>query len=122
MPALLPVVLLTASHLVLASDVPTLNIAPSCQAVIAASVGHNRDNGACLRDERQAHGRLQQQWRQFSGADRAQCLKLSRLGGDPSYVELLSCLQLAKAAENIPGAQRPRRALGSGERRRIRAS
>ena len=49
MPALLPVILLTASHLVLASDVPTLNIAPSCQAVIAASVGHNRDNGACLR-------------------------------------------------------------------------
>jgi len=108
MTALLPVVLVTASHLVLASGVPNLNIAPSCQAAIAAaSVGHNRDNGACLREERLAHGKLQQQWHQFSGAERAQCLKLSRLGGDPSYFELLTCLQLTKAAENIPGAQHP---------------
>jgi hypothetical protein len=110
MPALLPVVLLTASRLVLASSVPNLNIAPSCQAAIAASIGHNRDNGACLRDESQAHSKLQQQWRQFSGAEHAQCLKLSRLGGDPSYVELLTCLQLAKAAENIPGDARKARA------------
>jgi hypothetical protein len=31
---------------------------------------------------------------------------LSRLGGPPSYVELLTCLELAKAADNLPDEDR----------------
>jgi hypothetical protein len=102
MPALLPLVL-TASHLMLVSDVPVLKVEPSCRAVATAAVGANRDENACLREERRAHGKLQQQWDQFSSADQTRCLRLSHLGGHPSYVELLTCLQVAKAAKALPG-------------------
>lgn len=103
MPAILPV-LLTASHLVLAvSDVPKLNVEPSCRAAADASLGQNRDANACLRDENQARDKLQQQWKEFGRADQTRCLRLSQLGGMPSYVELLTCLQIAKAAKKEPG-------------------
>jgi hypothetical protein len=103
MPGFLPV-LLTASHLLMmVSDVPKLNVEPSCRAAAEASVGQNRDTNACLRDENQARGTLQQQWDQYSGPEQARCLRLSQLGGLPSYVELLTCLELAKAAKPQPG-------------------
>lgn len=102
MSALLPVALLTASQLVMVSDVPTLNFEPSCRAVAAAPEGQVRNPDACFGQERRARAELEQQWDQFSSRDRARCLQLSRLGGFPSYVELLTCLQIAKEAEKVP--------------------
>jgi hypothetical protein len=101
MPAILPVIL-TASHLLLVSDVPKLNIEPSCRAAAEAAVGQNRDTNACLRDENQARDKLQEEWNQYSRNQQARCLRLSTLGGLPSYVELLTCLQMAKAAKKEP--------------------
>jgi hypothetical protein len=102
MPAILPVIL-TASHLLLvANEVPKLNIEPSCRAAAEASVGSNRDANACIRDENQAHDKLQEQWGEFNSSEQARCLRLSTLGGLPSYVELLTCLQLAKEVKKDP--------------------
>jgi LAS superfamily LD-carboxypeptidase LdcB len=101
MPALLPVVL-TASQLMLVADVPTLNIEPSCKSAATAAVSDHRDEKACLRDEQAAREQLQQQWDQFSSADRTRCLALSHLGGLPSYVELLTCLQMAQDVKKLP--------------------
>ena len=95
MPALLPVVLLTAAHLAL-GDVPNLNIMPTCQAAAEGSVGQNRDLNACLRDEHQGRVKLRQQWNGFSAAERKRCLDLSGLGRAPSYAELLTCLPIAR--------------------------
>ncbi len=103
MPALLPT-LLTAAHLVLtAQHVPTLNVAPSCHAA-ADALMHRGKHGAtvCLQDERRARAKLQKQWLSFSRAERAHCRQLTTLGGSPSYVELLTCLQIAKAARALP--------------------
>jgi len=108
MPALLPVIL-TASHLVMAAqDVPRLNVEPSCRAAATDSRGHpgDRTAAACLQDERQARGKLQKEWTTYSGADHARCLRLSNQGGTPSYVELLTCLQIAKESRQLPGEDR----------------
>ena len=100
MPLLLTV-LLTASHVVLAADrVPDLDIAPSCRAAAAAVIA-NRNEAACQRDENEARGKLEQEWGQFTPAQHTHCVTLSTLGGSPSYVELLTCLEMAKAAANI---------------------
>jgi hypothetical protein len=103
MPALLPVIL-TATHLVLtAREVPHLNIEPSCHAAAGVSIRHGSPNAsACLRDEQRARAKLKKQWSTFTGAERQRCVALARLGGPPSYVELLTCLQMAKTAKNLP--------------------
>lgn len=93
----LPLILASAA---LASEVPKLNVKPTCRAAAASSV--TRPQEACLRDERQAQTTLEKQWKQYSGAEQNRCTSLTRLGGPPSYVELLTCLETAKEASKLP--------------------
>jgi hypothetical protein len=102
MPALLPVILTAAQLVLVAQDVPQLNIEPSCQAAAFAAVGEGRDKNACLQNEQDARNKLKDQWDQFSEASRERCVRLSHTGGHPSYVEVLTCLQMAKAAKKLP--------------------
>jgi hypothetical protein len=104
MPGLLPI-LLTGSYLVLAADkVPTLNVEPTCRAAINAGVrpGQAQDESSCKRDEEAAHDKINQEWSQFGASERAQCVRMSTVGGSPSYVELLTCLELAKQVKTLP--------------------
>ena len=106
MTAFLPI-MLTASHIVLVADrVPEFNIDPACRAAATAAIAPNRDAEACKRDELIARGKLNDQWGQYAPAQQAHCVSLSKLGGSPSYVELLTCLELAKAAKALPPSDR----------------
>jgi hypothetical protein len=106
MPAFLPIIL-TASQIMLAVNrVPELNIEPSCRAAAEAAVTPNRDADVCKRDELTARGKLNDEWGQFTPAQKTHCVSLTGLGGSPSYVELLTCLELAKAAKELPPGDR----------------
>ncbi len=103
MAALLPMILVVA-HLgspagLTADQVPHFDIAPTCRGDLGS-------RGACRRDEQEAQAKLQRQWRQFTAGQRVSCTRLSTLGGDPSYVELLTCLDLARHADALPAADR----------------
>jgi hypothetical protein len=93
--------LLVAATMVLAADgVPTFNVESHCHKVahLAKPVG---DVDACLRLEQEARDQLVKQWTQFLPAERAHCLRLTTLGGDPIYTELLTCLEMQLHARNI---------------------
>jgi hypothetical protein len=106
MPALLPIILASA-HLVLATDhVPQFNVEPSCRAVQDINTGAKRNESGCKRSEQAAHDELQQKWGQFSDVDRTHCARLATLGGYPSYVELLTCLEIDKEAKNMSPDER----------------
>jgi hypothetical protein len=89
---------------VAAEKVPEINLDKTCRAAGATGVrpGTNNDDSACKRDEQDAHTKLNQGWDQFTADDRSHCLRLSTLGGSPSYVELLTCLELSKQAHALP--------------------
>ena len=102
MPALLPILLAT-SHIVLVADtVPKLNYEPSCRAAVATAAIGSRDESACNRDEETARTKLDQVWTQYTPLQRTHCVQLTTLGGSPSYVELLTCLEMAKDASTMP--------------------
>jgi hypothetical protein len=108
MPALLPI-LLTASHVVLAADgVPVFDVMPSCRAAGQTPIGPGRGTEACLRDENEARAKLDRDWAKFQAADRTHCVRLTMLDGTPSYVEVLTCLEMARDAREPP-ADTPRR-------------
>src|SRR3954468_18322771 len=48
----------------------------------------------CIRDEGQARAELQRQWAQFDPANRTSCVEETGIGGYPSYVEVMTCLQM----------------------------
>jgi hypothetical protein len=68
-----------------------------------------RDTAACERDENNARAALEKEWSQFTPLDQADCTRLMTLGGSPSYVELLTCLEMAKGAKEHPADQMDRR-------------
>lgn len=106
MPALLPIIL-TASHIALVADsVPRFDVEHSCRRAAEVSLSLGRSTGDCKHDEDDARGKLQQDWAQYTPAQRDDCMRLSTLGSSPSYVELLTCLEMAKHAKELPEASK----------------
>jgi hypothetical protein len=85
-----------------ADDVPAFDIRKSCHADVQAYPGGGSVAG-CLADEQNARDVLVNQWTQFGLESRTRCLRMvNDIAGDQSYVELLSCLQDAKAVKTLP--------------------
>jgi hypothetical protein len=101
MPALLPVFLATSRILLVADDVPKLNYEPSCRAAVATAAIASRDLESCKKDEEQARTSLTKVWTKFSADQRGHCVRLTSLGGPPSYVELLTCLEMARDSSTM---------------------
>jgi len=115
LPAVLPI-LLTASHVALAADtIPKFDVERTCRPAAVAGVLPGRDSTACQRDENDARGKLEQDWTKYSTAQRASCTGFAGLDRAPSYVELLTCLEMAKQAQELPAESKKGTATtGSG--------
>ena len=102
MPALLPIVL-TALHVVrIADGPPKFNVERTCRPAAVAGVMPGRDASACQRDENDARDKLDRQWAGYSATQRRHCAGFVELDSAPSYVELLTCLEIAKQAAELP--------------------
>jgi hypothetical protein len=58
-----------------------------------------------MKDEQAARVTLAPQWEKFAASDRATCTQNETTGGSPSYVELLTCLQIARDARALPSGR-----------------
>ena len=86
---------------VAASDVvPTFNVEPSCRGGLSDSKDSERLQ-RCLAEEAAARAQLQAGWANFPAGDRTNCVAAARIS-TPSYVELLTCLEMAVAARKNP--------------------
>jgi hypothetical protein len=86
--------------LVAGDPVPSWNIEPSCRVEMSKTIPAG-DMQVCMDDERAARDQLTKEWEQFASADKAHCLRLSTLGGEPSYADLLTCLELQRDARTL---------------------
>jgi len=90
------------SNFAFADDVPKLDFTKSCRTDVAAYPGGG-GNKACLTDEQNARKTLVRQWKQFGQDSRTRCTRMvTDMVGSQSYVELLTCLQMAKDVLTLP--------------------
>jgi hypothetical protein len=80
-----------------ATDLPKFDVSPSCEAAARYAVV-DRNKETCMDDERTAQNQVVNNWPQYSARDRAQCVGTVSKGGPPSYVELLTCLDIMRDA------------------------
>ena len=96
----LMVVLGTQLVMTIADGVPKFDIARGCRLdntrAFDLSTGQNKSVKICVSDERQT------QWFQFRASNGIQCTAEANMGSTPSYVDLLTCLQAAKVARQLP--------------------
>jgi hypothetical protein len=88
-----------------ADDAPILNMGPSCDAAPGAAISIGRNKQACLYEEGKAQDLLAKNWSQYRPADKTQCVGMVSKGGPPSYVELLSCIEIMRDAAAIHKAE-----------------
>ena len=96
-------------------SVPNLDIKTTCHASGVSSLGSggiDQSEDACLRDEHGAHDELVKMWPKVPAAIRETCSNEVRIGGSPSYVELLTCAQMNEWSK-IPPQTAPSPAAGA---------
>jgi len=101
MPISFPMIVLSSQMVVAVADgVPNFDVARSCKLDVAATTGLSVDQSikSCVNDEQKAKRQLASQWSKFPAPSRASCISQESIGGTPSYVSLLSCLQLGQWA------------------------
>jgi hypothetical protein len=65
----------------------------------------------CLQSEQAVRDEVKKEWSTFSTADKSHCVALAKTGGESSYTELLTCMEMARdvrklhsAADNSPAS------------------
>jgi hypothetical protein len=99
---LFTVLLLVGPQMVLGADtVPKFDISRSCSSSVIADFGQTkRDKAGCEQDENNARAAIEKEWNQAAPSDREHCRRLVTVGGNPSYVELLVCLEMARQVKH----------------------
>lgn len=106
---ILPSVLALGAHMLIpvADGVPTFNVEPVCRGIAIQGGTSYRDTTVakakqdCLDSERETREQVVKQWSTFSAADRRHCIAEASMGGDSSYTELLTCLEMARDVRKL---------------------
>jgi hypothetical protein len=94
--------------------VPDLNVEQVCQGIAQqGGVSFHDPNIAvekknCLDSEHAIRDELNKQWSSYSISDKTACTNESTMGGESSYTELLTCLEMARDVRALHSeAQKP---------------
>jgi hypothetical protein len=96
-----------ASHAdaTLAGEVPTLDVAPLCHGITDQSdlqEGFQRVSfDQCIKAEEGDREQIKKEWSEFTASDKQHCAKEAKMGGESSYTELLTCLEMARDVRNL---------------------
>jgi hypothetical protein len=96
---------LFSAPMALADDVPTLNVAPLCRGIAAQGADPfeagdpNVTFKQCMDSEQTDRTTVAKEWSQFSAGSRQMCTDEARTGGESSYTDLLTCLEMTRDVE-----------------------
>ncbi len=117
---IIPAMLVTTASLMIqvADTVPRYDVRSTCRKAVALASGGegNRTVENCMAAEEGSRKDLAKSWAKAPTAERTQCIGTVAIGGSPSYVELLTCLEmmrdLRKHQEDERAGAKTRKAAG----------
>ena len=88
-------------------EYPTLNVLPLCRGI--ASQGdaplqageRSVSVEECVKAEQTDRETMKQEWSTFSMTDKKHCIAEATMGGESSYTELLTCLEMARDVKKL---------------------
>ena len=81
-----------------AQEPPRFNVEATCKAARPLTPQDTTPYESCMRDETAAERQLREIWRSAAVNQRDMCGQEAQIGGTPSYVDMLTCLQIAQGA------------------------
>ena len=100
------VLLLIAIWPAQSQEVPDLNVGPVCHGIAQQAVNPTEKGdpdltfAECVKSEQSMRQKLVGEWSTFSPAEKTNCIG-SEMGGMASYTDLVSCLEMARAARQL---------------------
>jgi hypothetical protein len=81
-------------------DIPTLDVNPVCRG-IAIQGGleaglQDTSFQQCVTSEQDVREQLKKEWSTFTTADKSHCVTLAKTGGESSYTELITCMEMTR--------------------------
>jgi hypothetical protein len=86
-------------------DVPTLDVNPVCHGIAMQGeleAGLQQTSfKRCIQSEQETREQLKKQWSTFSASDKSHCVALAKTGGESSYTELITCMEMARDVRKL---------------------
>jgi hypothetical protein len=88
---------------------PTLDVRPVCRGIASQSAdplgaGLKTTVEQCVNGEHDVRVQLEREWSTLSPTDKQHCVSLATTGGESSYTELLTCLEMARDVRALRSA------------------
>jgi hypothetical protein len=92
-------------------DVPVLNVTQVCRGIARQAMDPSETGGPdlavsqCIASEQEMREELVKAWPSFVSADKLHCRREATMGGEASYTDLITCLEMARDVRkmHIPG-------------------
>src|SRR5215471_16563619 len=90
-------------------DIPTLDVNPVCRGIAQQGeleAGLQQTSfQQCVQSEQATREQLKKEWSTFTTADKSSCVALAKTGGEPSYTELITCMEMARDVRALRSAE-----------------
>jgi hypothetical protein len=109
-----------------ADDIPTLHVEEICHGIVSQA-GYGLTAGdpkvafkQCMDAEASDREALKKEWPEFSADDKQHCTAETQMGGEASYTELITCLEMARDVRKLrsEAAPSPKEAKSAKSKRR----
>jgi hypothetical protein len=106
-----------------ADDVPTLQVEQVCHGIVNQSGGSltvgdpKASFDQCMAGEKADRETMIKEWSTFSSEDKRHCTAETRMGGESSYTEMVTCLEMARDVRNLRNDQAKASAPPTGKQK-----
>jgi hypothetical protein len=88
-------------------DTPVLNVLPLCRGIVSQD-DDSLEAGdrsvslkQCLAAEQEDRETMKKEWSTFSTSDKKNCTAEATMGGESSYTDLITCLEMARDVKKL---------------------
>jgi hypothetical protein len=88
-------------------EIPNLNVAQLCRGIVSQAADPLAEGEPtvtferCMSAEQADRKELEKEWSTFSADDKRHCVAEVSMGGESSYTELITCLEMALAVKSL---------------------
>jgi hypothetical protein len=88
-------------------ETPVLNVLPLCQGIVSQGADPLQAGDPsvslkqCLDAEQEDRGTMKKEWSTFSASDKKNCVAEATMGGESSYTDLITCLEMARDVRKL---------------------
>jgi hypothetical protein len=104
-PAMAMVMIMPAILSARSDDIPTLDVNPVCRGIAMQGeleAGLQQTSfQECVKSEQAVREEIKKEWSTFTTADKTHCVALAKTGGEASYTELISCMEMARDVRKL---------------------